>query len=76
MCSHVGAKLPRDDVTAVIVENCAEIDSNQSDELKIGEYGLPELVNCGSFVCELVCALDHNAGWACNLFRCLEDPIG
>ena len=38
---HVSAELPRDDVSAVIVQDCAEIEPASTDNLEIGEVGLP-----------------------------------
>ena len=59
MGSHVRAKLPRDDVTAVIVEDRAEIEPAPADDLEIGEVGLPKLVDGRRLVFELVCRFDR-----------------
>ena len=57
---HVGAELPRDDVAAVIVQDCAEIIPTPDDNLEVGEVCLPHLVEGSGFVCELIRGLDHH----------------
>ena len=75
MCPHVGAKLPRDDVAAVIIKDRAEIEPSPADDLQIGEVGLPELVDGGGFVFELARSLDHDEGWTGDQVMCFQDPI-
>ena len=57
---HVGAELPGDDVTAVVVQDCAEIVSTPADNFEVGEVCLPHLVNGCGFVCELIGGFDHH----------------
>ena len=49
-CPHVGAKLPGDDVAAVIVEDRAEIEPAPSQYFDVGEVSLPKLVDGRRFV--------------------------
>jgi len=65
----------RDDVATVIVEDCAEIEPPPSDDLQIGEVGMPELVDCGGFVFELIGRLDDDKGWAGDQVRRLKNTI-
>ena len=60
---HVGAKLPGDDVAAVIVQDCAEIIPAPPDDLEVGKIGLPHLVDGRRLVCELISGLDHHIVW-------------
>ena len=57
---HVCAKLPSDDVAAVIIQNSAEIIPSPADDLEVGEVGLPHLVDCRRFVFELLRRFDHH----------------
>lgn len=68
---HVGAELPRDDVAAVIVQDCAEIIPTPADNLEVREVCLPHLVDGGGFVCELISGLDHHVIWRGDQIRFL-----
>ena len=57
---HVGAQLPRDDITAVIVQNRAEIEPAPSQYLDVGEVGLPKLIDRSRFVFELIGCFDDD----------------
>ena len=59
-----GAKLPRDDVAAVIIKDRAEREPPPADDLQIGEVSLPKLIDRRGFVFELARGLDHDKGWA------------
>ena len=61
---HVSAELPRDDVAAVIVQDCAEVEPAPTDDFEIGEVGLPKLVDGCRFVFELTGGFNHDKGWA------------
>jgi len=54
---HVGAKLPRHDVAAVIIKDCAKIEPAPAENLDVGKVGLPKLIDGCRFVFELVCSL-------------------
>ena len=43
-CPHAGAELPRDDVTAVIIKDRAEIKPPPANDLEVGEVRLPQLM--------------------------------
>ena len=60
---HRGAELSGDDVTAVIVEDRAEIEPAPSDDIEIGEVRLLELVWACDLVPELVPSLYHHIVW-------------
>ena len=72
---HVGAKLPGDDVAAVIVEDGAEIEPAPSQNFDLGKVCLPELIDRCGFVFRLAGRLDDNESWAGDQIMCLEDPI-
>ena len=72
---HVRAKLPRDDVAAVIIEDCAEIVQAPLDDLEVGEVGLPKLIDGRRLVFELVGRLNHNEGGTGDQIVRFQDPI-
>ena len=51
---HVGAEIPEDNVTAVIIEDRAEIGPAPTKDLDVGGVCLPKLVNGRGIVFELV----------------------
>ena len=72
---HVGAEFPRDDVAAVIIEHCAEIEPAPSQNFDVGKVCLPELIDGGRFVFELAGRFNDNEGWTGDQIICLEDPV-
>ena len=56
----VSGALPKDDVAAVPVQNCAEAKPAPTKDLDIGEVGLPERVNRGCLIFELIGRLEHD----------------
>jgi len=72
---HVGAELPRDDVTAVIVENSAEIEPAPAENLDIGEVCLPELVNGRCLIFELTGRLDDDEGGPSDQIMGLQHAV-
>ena len=72
---HVRAKLPRDDIAAVIIEDCAEIEPAPADDLQIGEVGLPKLVDGRRLVFELAGRVNHDEGGTGDQIVRLQDPI-
>ena len=75
LCPHVCAKLPRDDVAAVIIKDRAEIKPAPANDLEIGEVRLPQLVDGRGFVFELVGRLDHDEGRTGDQVVRFQDPI-
>ena len=73
--SHVRAELPGDDVTAVVVQNCAEIEPAPTDYLQVSEVCLPKLVNGRGLILELVGGLDHDESRAGDQIMGFQDPI-
>ena len=55
---HRGAQAPGDDVGAVVVEECRQIEPTPAEDLEIGEVGLLKLVRPNSFVMELIRRFD------------------
>lgn len=72
---YVFAEFPRDDVPAVIVQDRAEIEPSPTNDLEIGEVGLPKLGDARCLVFELTGRLDHNEGWAGDQVMRLQYPI-
>ena len=72
---HIGAKLPRDDVAAVIVQDRAEIEPTPPQHFEIGEVGLPKLVDGCCLVFEFVGGLEHNEGGTGDQVMCFQNPI-
>jgi len=60
----VVAELPGDDVAAVIIEDCTEIEPAPTKDFDVGEVSLPQLVDPSRFVFELVRRLEHDECWA------------
>ena len=75
MCPHVSAELPRDDVAAVIVQDCAEVEPAPAENLEISEVGLPKLINGRGFIFELAGRFDDDEGRAGNQVMCFEDAV-
>ena len=83
-----GAKLPRDDVAAVIIQashglranHCqlidrAEIKPAPAYDLEIGEVGLPQLIDGRRLGFELTGRFDHNESRTGDQIVCLQYPI-
>src|SRR5690349_16507514 len=62
--THRGTKSPGDDVAREVVEYGREVIPAPAGDLEVGEVGLPELVDGGGLVLELVRRLDHHIGRA------------
>jgi hypothetical protein len=58
--AHRGAEPPGHDVAREVVEDGRQIDPAPAGDLEVGEVGLPELVDGGGLVLELVRRLDHH----------------
>jgi len=61
---HICAKLPSNDIAAVIIQDCAEIEPPPAQNLEVSEIRLPKLVDRCGFVFELAGCLDHDEGRA------------
>src|SRR5262245_16677546 len=72
---HGRTQLVGDDVTREVVQDRAEIEPAPTDDLEIGEVGLPELVRRRGLVLELIRRLHHDEGWTDDQVMCLEQPI-
>lgn len=80
---HRGAELPRDNITAVIIQDGAEVKppllqqraSGTTDNLEIGETGLPKLVGACGFIAELIGRLHHDMRRRRYQIFCLQDAI-
>ena len=72
---HVCAKLPRDDVAAVIIQDRAEIKPAPANDLEVSEVRLPQLVDGRCLVFELIGRLDHDEGRTGNQVVRFQDPI-
>ena len=72
---HVGAKFPRDNVAAVVVEDRAEIEPPPAQNFEISEVCLPQLVDGCGFVFELAGRFDHDEGRAGDQVERLQDTI-
>ena len=72
---HRGAELPGDDVTAVIVKDGAEIEPAPANDLEISEVRLPELVQPGCLVPELIGRADHHMGRCSDKIRGAKNAI-
>lgn len=62
--TNVCAELPRDDVTAVVVENRVEVEPAATNNLDVDEDSLPKPVDCRCLVFELVRRLEYDERWA------------
>ncbi len=60
------AKFPRDDVAAVIIEDRAEVKPAPTNDLEIGEVGLPKFIWTRCLVPELISRADHHMGRCCE----------
>ena len=63
---HVSAELPRDDVTAVIVQNRTEIEPAPTKNLDVVKVGLLKLVNRRRLIFELAGNFNDDEGGACD----------
>ena len=73
--SHAGTKLPRDNVTTVIIKDRAEIEPTPTDDLEISEVCLPKLIGCRGLVPELTRRFHDNEGWAGDQIVGSQKPI-
>ncbi len=67
--AHVCAKLPSDDVAAVIIQNSADIIPAPPEDLELGKVGLPHLVDGRGLDRERVGSLDHHIVWCRDQIR-------
>ena len=65
----------RDDVAAVIVEDCAEIEPSPSEDLDVSEVRLPQLVDCRRLVLELIGRLQDDERRAGDQIMSFERAI-
>ena len=72
---HRRTELPGDDVAAVVVQDCREIEPAPADHLQICEVGLPKLVRPRCLVPELVCRRQYHIGRAGDQIVRLQDAI-
>ena len=65
LSTQVRAELPQDDVAAVIIQDCAEIEPASADDLQVGDVSLPKLVDAVCLVFALIGGLndDDGRGW-------------
>ena len=73
--AHRGTKPPGHDVAREVVEHGRQIVPAPAGDLEVGEVGLPELVDGGGLVLELVRRLDHHIGRAGDEVVRLQQPI-
>ncbi len=73
--AHCGTKPPGHDVAREVIQHRGEVVPAPASDLKVGEVGLPELVDSGGLVLELVRRLDHHVGRAGDEVVCLQQPI-
>ena len=73
---HVGAELPRDDISAVIVQNCAEIEPTPTDNLQVSEVRLPKLIDGRGLIFELIGGLNYDEVWAGDQIMRFQHPVG
>jgi len=59
---HRCAKLPSNDVAAVVIKDCGQVEPAPADDLQVGKVSLPEFVRPGSLVAELIGRADHHMG--------------
>ena len=72
---HVRAELPRDDVTAVVVQDRAEIEPAPTQYLDVGEVGLPKLIDRSCFIFELTGCLYDDEGRAGDQIMGLQHAV-
>jgi len=72
---HVRAEFPANDVAAVIIQNRAEVEPTPTDDLEVGEVGLPHLVDGGGLVSELVGSFDHHIVWCRDQIGFLQKSV-
>ena len=73
--THICAELPCDDVAAVIIQYRAEVIPAPTDDLEVGEVGLPHLVDRGGLVRELIGGLDHHIVRRSDQISCFQDTV-
>ena len=73
--THRGTEPPCHDVTREVVEHGREVVPAPAGDFEVGEVGLPELVDGGGLVLELVRRLDHHIGRAGDEVVRLQQPI-
>ena len=72
---HRGAELPGDDVAREVVEDAREVEPSPTDDLQVGEVGLPKLIGCRGFGVELIGGLDDDERRAGDQVMRLEQAI-
>ena len=72
---HRWAQLPGDDVAREVVENGRQVEPAPTDDLQIGEVGLPKLIGRRGLVLELVGRLHHDEGRAGDQIMRLQQAI-
>ena len=72
---HGGAQLPGDDVAREVVDHGRQIHPAQSDDRKVSEVGLPQLVRPRGLGMEAISRLDHHIGRAGDQVMGLEQTI-
>ena len=73
--AHRGTKPPSRDVTREVVEHGRQVVPAPTSDLQVGKIRLPELVDGGGLVLELVCRLDHHIGRAGDQVMRFQQPI-
>jgi hypothetical protein len=73
--AHRRSEFPGHDVSREVVEDGRQIVPTPTSDLEVGEVGLPELVDGGGLVLELVRRLDHHIGGAGDEVVRLQQPI-
>lgn len=69
------AEFPCNDVPAVIIEKCPQVEPTPADDLEIGEVGLPELVRPSGLVVKQIFGGQSQIGRAGDQIVGLEDAI-
>ena len=57
---HVPAKFPANNVAAVIVQVRTKREPTPTNDLELGEIGMPHRVDGGGYIRELINCFDHN----------------
>src|SRR3974377_778293 len=74
-CRHGGAQLPGQDIAREVIEHSGQIEPAPTNDLQIGEVGLPNLVWSGRRIGEAVGRLHQDEGWASDQAMVLQEPI-
>ena len=75
IAAHRGGQFPSQDVAGVVVQHGGEVIPTPTLDLKMGEVGLPQLIDLFGGMIELVTGRNHQKSWAGHQIKALQDTI-